>query len=191
MLSPRARRRGQPRGRGNHRTGRRATTWRSAGRCRTSTGRTSPGARRARCSRGRRAQGGALRRRTPPCWSGAGSGADPAPVDHVMGVDPAELPEEQRPCLWCLSKLPFGGFPEELWYDIRQASVLAVAEEHVAHGSAGSLVTGQLIEHRCMPPQYRHFTACGYPSERYGSQRFHRVECGLTPDLVLRSLTCP
>ncbi|MFN8706174.1 MAG: transketolase [Planctomyces sp.] len=103
----------------------------------------------------------------------------------------SELPEEQRPCLWCLSKLPFGGFPEELWYDIRQASVLAVAEEHVAHGSAGSLVTGQLIEHRCMPPQYRHFTACGYPSERYGSQRFHRAECGLTPDLVLRSLTCP
>ncbi len=101
----------------------------------------------------------------------------------------ASLPDSERPNLWCLSKLPFVDLPDELWHDLHATPAFAVAEEHVAQGSAGAIMTGLLVSHRCLPQKYRHFTACGYPSGRYGSQKFHRQECGLLPEQILSALS--
>lgn len=98
------------------------------------------------------------------------------------------LPQERRPTLWCLSTLPFNELPDELWQDLRSASAVAITEEHVAQGSAGAMLAQLLISQGWAPQRFRHFTAQGYPSGRYGSQAFHRRECGLMPDQILSSL---
>lgn len=97
----------------------------------------------------------------------------------------ADLPRHARPNLWSLSVLPFGLLPEELLADIRRTDVLCVAEEHVAHGGAGSQLAAALLAHGCTPKRFVQRTALGYPSGRYGSQGFHRRECGLDAAALL------
>lgn len=96
--------------------------------------------------------------------------------------------ESTRPNLWCLSQLPLPNLPEELLHDLARSSRLVIAEEHVAQGSAGHALAMELLRMQCAPIVLRHITALGYPSGRYGSQRFHRAECGLDPDSLLASL---
>lgn len=90
-----------------------------------------------------------------------------------------ELPELQRPNLWCLSQLPLATFPQELRQDLANSPRLVIAEEHVAQGSAGHAIAMELLQSQNIPRIFRHVTALGYPSGRYGSQKFHRKECGL------------
>ena len=97
----------------------------------------------------------------------------------------AEKAESTRPNLWCLSQLPLAKLPEELLRDLQESSRVTIAEEHVAHGSAGHALSMALIQQQCNPASLRHFTALGYPSGRYGSQKFHRAECGLDPASLL------
>lgn len=97
----------------------------------------------------------------------------------------AEKPELTRPNLWCLSQLPLSKLPEELLSDLEKSSRVTIAEEHVAHGSAGHALSMALLQRQCHPASLRHFTALGYPSGRYGSQKFHRAECGLDPTSLL------
>ncbi len=97
-----------------------------------------------------------------------------------------ELPEDQRPNLWALCRLPLPDLPMELLADIRSASCLVVAEEHVAQGSAGSSLAVALIHSQCLPRMFRHLTARGYPSGLYGSQSFHRAECHLDAESILK-----
>ena len=63
---------------------------------------------------------------------------------------------------WVVTELPLGEIP-----DFLGRSVWAV-EEHVAQGSLGQMLEAD-----------RHFCAKGYPSHTYGSQNFHRKECGI------------
>lgn len=100
----------------------------------------------------------------------------------------AELPEAQRPCLWCLSELPIVDLPPEFTADVRRSPVLCVAEEHVEQGSAGSQLAVRLLHGGIAPRRWIHRTAKGYPSGRYGSQSFHRRECGLDASSLLETL---
>lgn len=97
----------------------------------------------------------------------------------------SELPEQSRPNLWCLSALPLEELPAELLEDIRHSDVLCVAEEHVAHGSVGSMLAAELLARGCVPKRFVQRIALGYPSGRYGSQKFHRRECGLDAAALL------
>ncbi len=97
----------------------------------------------------------------------------------------AEKSESTRPNLWCLSQLPLSKLPEELLNDLEKSSRVTIAEEHVAHGSAGHALSMALLHLNCSPASLRHVTARGYPSGRYGSQKFHRAECGLDPASLL------
>jgi transketolase len=134
---------------------------------------------------------------TPPpfaSWRKLTSGGGPT----VIAVGPLagwywgawnSLAEDCRPNLWCVSRLPISELPAELWHEIRTAGAVGVAEEHVAHGSFGSMLASLMVHSGCVPRRYHHFVARGYPSGRYGSQRFHREECGLVPEQVLQTLT--
>jgi transketolase len=99
-----------------------------------------------------------------------------------------ELAGDSRPNLWCLSELPLTDLPEELLNDIRQTELLCVAEEHVAHGGAGQSLAALLLSIHCFPARFIQRTALGYPSGRYGSQKFHRRECGLDAGSLIETL---
>jgi transketolase len=101
----------------------------------------------------------------------------------------SELSIDIRPNLWALGELPIDAFPEELRSDLVVSKLLCVIEEHVAHGGVGGMLAARLLETECIPTRFVHRAALGYPSGRYGSQKYHRRECGLDPESVIALLT--
>jgi transketolase len=90
-----------------------------------------------------------------------------------------------RPGVWLLSELPIDEFPPEFIDDVVASRRLIVVEEHVEHGGAGEMVAAKLLTQGIAPTQFSRLTARGYPSGLYGSQAFHRNECGLDAASVL------
>jgi transketolase len=101
-----------------------------------------------------------------------------------------ERPVVSRPTLWVVSELDGEGVepPPAFHADLARAPALALVEEHVAQGGFGAQLTHRLaLEGVALPPLV-HAHALGYPSGRYGSQRWHRAECGLEPDAIFAAL---
>jgi transketolase len=98
--------------------------------------------------------------------------------------------ESERPAVWALGVLPIEAaeIPAELLAAVERGGTLLVAEEHVATGGAGEALARCLLERGVKPARFEHACARGYPSGRYGSQAWHRRECGLdAASLVERS----
>jgi len=90
-----------------------------------------------------------------------------------------------RPSVWVLSEMPIADLPPDFVDDVQGSPRLVVVEEHVEHGGAGQAVAARLLEAGVVPRRFSHIAARGYPSGLYGSQKFHRKECGLDPSSVL------
>ncbi len=107
----------------------------------------------------------------------------------ILGVT-AALPWEQQPDLWVVTELPLTpeSIPEGLLNSLRSSQRLIVVEEHVSSGGVGQMLSYCLALRGMMPPVFTHRCAVGYVSARYGSQKFHRKECGLDPDSILKEL---
>lgn len=135
----------------------------------------------------------------PPPFAGwrkltSGDGATIVAVGPLAGslwLDCSEQNVESRPNLWCLGKLPLDPLPQTLLDEIRETGTLVVAEEHVVQGSAASLLAMALIQAKCVPERFIVRTALGYPSRKYGSQKFHRAECGMDPASILEAVRMP
>ncbi len=93
----------------------------------------------------------------------------------------SNLDDVCRPRLWVLSELPFGEFPAAFRADLELSGHLEVIEEHVVQGSAGQMIAYRLLSEGGAMVRFTHRAARGYLSGRYGSQKFHRKECGLDP----------
>jgi transketolase len=52
-------------------------------------------------------------------------------------------------------------------------------EEHYAAGGLGEALSHQLLTKGVFPASFTSLHASGYPSGRYGSQRWHQEESGL------------
>lgn len=91
------------------------------------------------------------------------------------------LPEGECPELWCCCEMPRDAedYPAELLRRCAEAPWILVAEEHVATGGLGANFALALLESGVRARRFVHRHALGYPSKRYGSQRYHRAECGL------------
>ena len=89
--------------------------------------------------------------------------------------------------LWALSELPGLDDPgaEEFAASVAERKKLVVVEEHVAQGGAGQMIALWLKRKAIMTSVFEHRHALGYPSGLYGSQTFHRKECGLDPASVV------
>jgi transketolase len=100
------------------------------------------------------------------------------------------LPESKRPNVWILTELPLEeqSIPRDFLNDLSRSGHLMVAEEHVAHGSVGEALSRCLLLQGNPPRRFSHYFAKGYLSRFYGSQQFHREECGLTADQILKDL---
>ena len=100
------------------------------------------------------------------------------------------IEEELRPEIWVVSELPLtlAPMPAACTARIVDLDALFVLEEHVAQGSAGHMIASALMADGRAPRRFHHFTAKGYLSGRYGSQAFHRRECGLDAATVLAEI---
>jgi transketolase len=102
----------------------------------------------------------------------------------VRGMEP-----DQRPNLWLVTELPIEPVPGDFLDDVRRSPHLVVIEEHVAQGGLGQMIALHLVSIGLAPWRFTSRAALGYVSGRYGSQKFHRKECGLDPDSILGLLT--
>ena len=120
----------------------------------------------------------------------AGAGATVLVVGPLVGgmVETARgLEEGRRPTIWLLSQLPPPPFPPQFLEDLRHSGHLMVVEEHVRHGGAGEMIAHRLLLEGRAPGRFTHRAATPGSTGRYGSQKFHRKECGLDPASVLEA----
>ena len=61
-------------------------------------------------------------------------------------------------------------------------------EEHVKQGSLGQMLSHDLMLDGSAPRVFRHFAAKGYLTGRYGSQNYHRAECGIDGRAVIADI---
>jgi transketolase len=101
-----------------------------------------------------------------------------------------DLDPERRPELWVLTELPLEAnpIPLELMAGLQRAQRLCVVEEHVEHGGVGPMLAHFLLKSGTPLEAFEHVSALGYPSGDYGSQQFHRKECGLDPQSLLKRI---
>jgi transketolase len=130
--------------------------------------------------------------RKPPKWAQWRKLVD-GPGPAIVAVGPLagslwqmceDTPEYMRPNLWCLSELPIRDLPDDLVDELERHG-LCVAEEHVEQGSVGSILAREFLRLGIRPKAFVHKHALGYPSGTYGSQKFHRQECGLNAASIL------
>lgn len=138
---------------------------------------------------------------TPPAyapWRRLVRGGGPAmvvagPLVGGLLAQVAALDEDHRPNLWLVTELPIRApkIPVEFLEDLRGSRHLMVVEEHVAHGGVGEMIARVLLSMGEVPKKFSHRYALGYPSGLYGSQQFHRRECGLDPESIAAFLDKP
>jgi transketolase len=99
----------------------------------------------------------------------------------------------ERPALWVVSELDGSSSPmtppAALLDEVANAPVLGIVEEHVAQGGFGQQFLHYLALHDRRVHALVHAHARGYPSGRYGSQVWHRQECGLDVPSILSRMT--
>jgi transketolase len=99
------------------------------------------------------------------------------------------LAESKRPAVWAVSELTCNGIPAEFWKQVKNKR-LFVIEEHVAEGGLGMNISLALINFGIPVSTFTHKYALKYPSGRFGSQSFHRAECGLDIDGIQNMVSC-
>jgi transketolase len=98
----------------------------------------------------------------------------------------------ERPELWVVSELgvdTLANVPARLLEAIANTPMLGLVEEHVAEGGFGQQFVHALAMMGRRIPTLVHAHAQGYPSGRYGSQNWHRQECGLDVPTILARLS--
>jgi transketolase len=100
-----------------------------------------------------------------------------------------ELNEDVRPEVWLVTELPITNPPDEFVASIRRTRRLVVVEEHTAHGGFGQMLVHHLAAAGLPLDSFIHKHALGYVSGLYGSQKFHRGECGLDPASIVAAVS--
>jgi transketolase len=92
------------------------------------------------------------------------------------------------PSVWSLAHFPFGKLPAALVEELESAKKCLVLEEHLAAGGAGEALAAALLGTLKTPLRFEHLFARGYPSGRYGSQRWHLEESSLAGESLAKAL---
>lgn len=99
-----------------------------------------------------------------------------------------DLDLDSRPSVWAVCEPASVEIPSEFSRQI-EGKTLYVLEEHVAQGGLAMSLTLRLAEHGALPRQLIHRPALGYPNGRFGSQAFHRAQCGLDAASIRSMIT--
>jgi transketolase len=90
--------------------------------------------------------------------------------------------------IWSAGLFPLEPLPAELEASIRRTGRVVTLEEHYGAGGLGEALAQRLLATSVLPASYRSLYAGGYPSGRYGSQRWHQLENGLAGPSLRSSL---
>ena len=88
------------------------------------------------------------------------------------------FPVELRPALWSVCEFSSELIPP-LFLDQVADQSLYVLEEHVMQGGLGMQLAYTLVSRQITVRHFKHKYALGYPTGTFGSQAFHRQQCGL------------
>lgn len=99
----------------------------------------------------------------------------------------SQLIPAERPELWLVGALPLSDFPPppQFCASLQPKKRIVVVEEHIERGGLGQELAHYVTCENLDVGGFHHLCARGYPSGTYGSQQFHRRECGLDADNVL------
>jgi transketolase len=112
----------------------------------------------------------------------------------VVGAGPVlqglyELAPELQDLLeiWSVGAFPLEALPAELVASIAEKRRVISIEEHYRACGLGEALSYSLLTSKAVPESFVSLFAAGYPSGRYGSQRWHLEESGLAgPPLASR-----
>jgi transketolase len=105
------------------------------------------------------------------------------PLAGVAMAALADFEFEKRPAVWAVCELGEGVVPLEFLEKVRGAN-LYLFEEHMAEGGLGMQLAYSFLKKGILPARFLHRHALGYPSGTYGSQEFHRKQCGLDRESI-------
>ena len=106
-------------------------------------------------------------------------------LQTLYDMDAPELFDELE--IWSVGTFPIEDIPLELAASIREKRRVVTIEEHYRFGGLGEALSYLFLRSGALPKSFTSLHAAGYPSGRYGSQRWHRMESGLAgPRLVSR-----
>jgi len=97
-------------------------------------------------------------------------------LQGLYELEPALLDEFE---IWSVGQFPLEDLPPELAASIREKRGVITIEEHYRAGGFGEALSHLLLTSGVMPRALVSLHASGYPSARYGSQRWHLEESGL------------
>lgn len=89
-----------------------------------------------------------------------------------------DVPVGDRPSVWAVTEFNSDEIPEAFWAQV-VGKRLFVTEEHVVSGGLGMHITLAMVRLGIQVSSFIHRHALGYPTGRFGSQGFHRAQCGL------------
>jgi transketolase len=81
--------------------------------------------------------------------------------------------------IWAVGTFPLEPVPPELSRSIREKRRVITIEEHYGACGLGEALSHLLLTAGTVPESFTSLHAAGYPSGRYGSQRWHQEENGL------------
>jgi transketolase len=81
--------------------------------------------------------------------------------------------------IWSVGTIPINDIPAELSASIKEKQRVVIIEEHYGACGLAEALACLLLTHAVAPKHFTSLHAIGYPSGRYGSQRWHQQECGL------------
>jgi len=88
---------------------------------------------------------------------------------------------KDRPSVWAVTEFNADEIPKAFWTQVTGKS-LFVIEEHVTAGGLGMHLSLTMAHLGIQSSSFVHHYALGYPTGRFGSQSFHRAQCGLDTD---------
>lgn len=89
-----------------------------------------------------------------------------------------DVPATDRPSVWAVTEFNDDKIPELFWNQAA-GKKLFIIEEHVAAGGLGMHVALAMARLGIQVSSFAQRYALGYPTGRFGSQAFHRAQCGL------------
>jgi len=107
-------------------------------------------------------------------------------VQNLYDPELQELLDELE--IWSVGMFPIEDIPAELAASIREKRRVVVIEEHYRACGLSEALSHLLLTGGVIPESFTSLHAVGYPTGRYGSQRWHQQESGLAGQALFSRL---